>query len=155
MRKLLPLSTAHAGLAAALHEPVFRNGWDEAAFGALLGQPGVFGFVAADDGAEPEGFILVRAAADEAEILTLAVRASARRRGAGRALLQGAIRACREAGIARLFLEVGVGNAAAQALYQNAGFTRTATRVGYYPKGQMQKENGAPEDAAVMVLALD
>ena len=67
---------------AAIHAEAFdRPGdtpWSAAAFADLLIQAGVFAVEAAD------GFILMRAVADEAEILTLAVRPAGRRRGAGR-----------------------------------------------------------------------
>ena len=94
----------------------------------LLAMPGVFGFI---DGRG--GFILVRAAGGEAEILTLAVEPSARRRGLGRALLDQALAAT--AG-SPLFLEVAADNAVARALYGAAGFTECGRRTGYYGAGR-------------------
>ena len=62
---------------AALHATAFDAPWNAAAFSVLLSGPGVFAIESAD------GFILMRAVADEAEILTLAVRPDARGRGEG------------------------------------------------------------------------
>jgi ribosomal protein S18 acetylase RimI-like enzyme len=54
----------------------------------------------------------------------LYVRQRARSRGVGRGLLQAAVAYARELGAARVVLETGVDNAAAQALYAAAGWTR-------------------------------
>ena len=72
----------------------------------MLASPGTFAFCHED------GFVVVRAAADEAEILTLAVRPGARGKGLGRALLQAAIDKARALGAATVFLEVGADNPA-------------------------------------------
>ena len=67
---------------AAIHAEAFGGAaWSADAFADLLGQTGVFAAESAD------GFILMRVVADEAEILTLAVRPSARRGGQGAGLV--------------------------------------------------------------------
>ena len=108
--------TATAARLAALHATAFPAPWDASAFEVLLDQTGVFVLE------QPDGFILIRGVADEAEILTLAVRPSARRQGLGARLVGegGAVAATR--GATRLFLEVADDNAAALALYARAGF---------------------------------
>ncbi len=78
-----------------------------------------------------DGFILVREAAGEAEILTLAVAPRARRQGLGRTLVDAAIA---RLGSADLFLEVAADNIAAIALYQQNGFTQAGVRRGYYAR---------------------
>jgi ribosomal-protein-alanine N-acetyltransferase len=88
-----------------------------------------------------DGFILVREAAGEAEILTLAVAPRARRQGLGRALVDAAIA---RLGPAELFLEVAADNHAAIALYQQAGFAQAGVRRGYYARS-----NGA-EDGLIL-----
>ena len=65
---------------AALHAAAFTDAWRESAIRDLFATPGVFALTV------PEGFILARAAGDEAEILTLAVAPAARRKGIARAL---------------------------------------------------------------------
>ena len=121
---------AEATELAALHARAFDAPWSAAEFAQLLDGPGVFAI------AEPDGFILIRVVADEAEILTLAVRPEARGAGLGGRLVgQGAVRAA-QAGARRLFLEVAETNAAARALYARAGFAQIGHRKGYYDGGR-------------------
>ena len=78
------------------------------------------------------GFVLVRRAADEAEILTIAVRTGQRGRGYGRLLMEEALRRLYRDRVAACFLEVDRGNAAALALYRKLGFAEVGRRKGYY-----------------------
>lgn len=134
---------ADAPALAALHEAAFEAGerWDAAAIGVLLGMPGVFGLHI--PGA---GFVLARVAADEAEILTLAVIPTARRQGHAGALLAGAMAAALLRGAGTMFLEVSDRNAAARGLYAQAGFAEAGRRRHYYADGA---------DALVLRRALD
>jgi ribosomal-protein-alanine N-acetyltransferase len=111
-----------------------------------LASPGVAGWLlqSAD---QAIGFALCRVAADEAELLTIAVRADQRRRGAGRALLAAVTAHARAAGARSLFLEVGADNPAALALYGQAAFQAVGSRKAYYQRGR-----GAAADAVVMRL---
>jgi len=113
---------------ATVHATAFERPWDAAAFASLLAQPGVVAL------GEEDGFILIRSVLDEAEILTLAVRPEARRRGYGRSLVEASARHARAVGADRLYLEVAEDNAAALALYQATGFTVTGRRPGYYAR---------------------
>lgn len=97
----------------------------------------------------PDGFALGRAVADEAELLTIAVRPEARRKGAGRALVAAFLAEARRRGAARAFLEVADDNGAAIGLYRSAGFAETGRRAGYYGRG------AAPVDAVLLACALD
>lgn len=128
---------------AALHAQAFDAFWDAAAFSALLDQPGVSAL------AEDDGFILVRIVADEAEILTLAVRPAARRSGLGGRLVLAAAAAAAESGAARMFLEVADDNVAARALYARAGFVEAGRRPGYYAR-----PDGSRRDALLLALNL-
>ena len=131
---------AEAAALAALHRAAFpAEAWDAPAIAALLALPG--GFALRGEG----GFLLARLAADEAEILTLAVIPAARRAGLGRALVEGACAFAGAQGARAMFLEVGEDNAAALALYAAAGFERVGGRRGYYGPGR---------DAAVLRRAL-
>jgi Fur family ferric uptake transcriptional regulator len=123
----------HPAVLAALHAQAFEASWDEAAFSALLAGPGVFAVMAVE-GDAPVGFILCRAAAGEAEILTLATAPAHRRRGVGAALAEAAIVRVRSMGATALFLEVAEDNAAAIALYEGQGFVRVGRRPGYYAR---------------------
>lgn len=128
---------------AALHAAAFAAPWDAAALAALLDQDGVFVLEA------PDGFILMRVVADEAEILTLAVHPDARRRGLGARLVREGGIAAAARGARRLFLEVAEGNVAALALYARAGFDGAGRRPGYYAR-----PGGDREDALILARNL-
>jgi len=129
---LVAATPAHAAAMALLHSHAFppRERWGADAIGLQLGLPGAFGWIMHD-----AGMILARVAADEAEVLTLAVDPAARRRGIGRALLRQGLATARERGAATMFLEVASRNAPAQALYAGEDFTIIGIRPGYYPGG--------------------
>ena len=127
---------------ALIHAEAVEESWDEAAFAALLSRPGAI------CEAEERGFALLSVAADEAELLMLATRPAARRRGvAGRLLGAGLARAA-AAGARRCFLEVAEDNAAAISLYLAHDYAMTGRRRGYYARA------GHRVDALVMVKEL-
>lgn len=134
---LRPATAADAARLAALHVPCFpEDPWPATAMSTLLESPGVLGLIAdGDGGGQARGFILCRLAADEGEVLTLAVLPAARRRGVGSLLLGGALAWARGYGVVKLFLEVAEDNSAARALYGAAGFTPVGRRPGYYRRG--------------------
>jgi len=113
---------------ARLHAACFDAAWPETAFAALLSQGGVWALT------EVDGFILLRVAADEAEILTLAVEPTARRIGVGSRLLDQALSRAARQGATRAFLEVAADNIAAQRLYASAGFSEVGRRSSYYAR---------------------
>jgi [ribosomal protein S18]-alanine N-acetyltransferase len=119
---------------AQLHSACFPEApWSRGALALLLAQPETVAFLA-EDARGLLGFILLRRAADEAEVLSLGVARQARRRGlAGRLLAEG----CAWLGpaAARLFLEVAADNAAALALYRSLGFRAVGRREKYYADG--------------------
>src|SRR5690606_10958992 len=109
--------------------------WSGAEFSDLLGQDTVFGFAAREIGrrdAKPVGFVLARVAADEGEILTVAVARSHRRRGIGWLLMDAVLRRLHSDRAQSLFLEVDETNAAAIALYRRLGFHEVGKRPAYY-----------------------
>jgi ribosomal-protein-alanine N-acetyltransferase len=120
---------------AALHGRSFSTPrpWAEAEFAQLVADPLVFLLVEGD-----AGFLLGRAVAGEAELLTLAVAPEARRRGLGYRLVARFLYQARLRGAGTAFLEVAADNAPALALYSRAGFVEAGRRRGYYrtPQGQ-------------------
>lgn len=131
---------------ARLHAAAFEAPWDAQHLTTLLAGPGVFAQIAeGDDG--PIGFILARMAADEAEILTLAVEPQHWRQGVGSSLLTGAVSAAAAFGARSLFLEVAAENTEALGLYRQRGFVAVGHRKGYYDRGAA--------DAVVMRLDLN
>lgn len=140
----------HAALVSALRAECFTDGgWSAESVATLLGTPGTLALIAEIAG-EPAGFMLSRAAADEAEILTIGVPPSLRRNGIAGRLLDTALRRLRAAGIGRVFLEVAVGNRAALALYASRGFREVGRRPGYYARS-----GSSAEDALVLSLGLN
>lgn len=123
---------AHAAALAAIHHEAFPPGqrWGPDAMVLQLELPGVFVLYDARG-----AMVMARIAADEAEILTLAVRPAQRRQGLARALLEEAARLCAAHGATALFLEVATRNQAARALYAAHGFEQVGRRRGYYADG--------------------
>ncbi len=138
---------ADAPAMAQVHAQAFDRPWGQAALEEVLAGEGVFALMAGND--DPDGFVVCRALAGEAEILTIAVAPQARRRGIAQALMVAALGAARACGAETAFLEVGVDNAPAVALYEGLGFERAGLRRGYYDRGQ-----AGHVDALVMRLDL-
>lgn len=112
---------------AAIHAQCFTEAWSRDAIAALLETPGTFALLVDDI-----GMIIVRAAADEAEILTLGVVLSERKAGLGTALVRAAAERASRAGARTMFLEVDARNEVARALYDGLGFRRVGERKAYY-----------------------
>ncbi|MDR3493096.1 MAG: GNAT family N-acetyltransferase [Ancalomicrobiaceae bacterium] len=121
---------------AAIHAACFAHDWNAEEIAALLRDGNVIGLVARRTGLfgrrRAIGFLLLRTAADEAEVLTIAVDPRRRRLGCGRKLLEAGLRRLYRDRIDALFLEVEAGNQPALALYRRLGFTQVGERRGYY-----------------------
>jgi ribosomal-protein-alanine N-acetyltransferase len=105
----------------------FGEAWTRSQLAGILPMAGV----------SPVGFSLVRAVADEAELLLLAVLPTHHRRGVGARLLDEFLKRARNDGIARVHLEVRDGNPAV-GMYHSAGFSPVGRRRNYYhaPNGK-------------------
>lgn len=127
-----PLVATQAPALAALHAAAFppAEAWGADAISLMLGLEGAYGL-----GLEGQGFILARAVAGEAEILTLAVAPEARRQGVAGALLRAAMIEAQYRDALVMFLEVSAANIAARGLYAGAGFTQVGLRRRYYADG--------------------
>ena len=135
---------ADAAALARIHKAGFPAFWTREDFAEYIRQPEVSAWMAGSG--DDSGFIVVRRADEEAEILTFAVAPAVRRQGIGRALLEHSMTDLRRRGVAILFLEVAAGNVAAEALYERMGFKRCGTRRNYYP----QNSEPVGKDAVVM-----
>ncbi|MBQ8473369.1 MAG: GNAT family N-acetyltransferase [Alphaproteobacteria bacterium] len=82
--------------------------------------------------ASQNGFIVYRAVADEAEIITIGVAPDARRTGIAAAMLGIIEGDLKKRGVKHIFLEVAADNAPARSLYQGNGYTEIGTRPKYY-----------------------
>jgi ribosomal-protein-alanine N-acetyltransferase len=134
--------------ASSIHRRCFEEmgerGWTRQEFAGLLAAPGVAGWLLDDS-----GVALCRVAAEEAELLTIAVLPEHRRAGAGLRLLEAATQWATDVGARTLFLEVGADNPAARALYDRAGFQVVGGRRGYYARG-----SAPAADAVILRLLL-
>jgi [ribosomal protein S18]-alanine N-acetyltransferase len=90
------------------------------------------------------GILIARAAADELEILNLAVAKSCRRRGVATKLVKFVLQAAHSAGATQAFLEVRASNQGGIALYTRLGFRFLGRRPNYY--------RNPVEDAALLVF---
>ncbi|RWR31759.1 GNAT family N-acetyltransferase [Sinirhodobacter populi] len=130
---------------AALHARCFTTPrpWSAAEFADLLASRFCFLLTA------PEGFLLGRVIAGEAELLTLAVDPDARRRGAGRRLMADFLRGAADRAADSAFLEVAEDNLPARALYAATGWQPAGRRRAYY-----RTAGGNHVDALVLRHAL-
>jgi len=94
----------------------------------------------------PRGFGILRWAADQGEVVNLAVAPAARGRGAGSILLESLLESARGLGLVSIFLEVRESNVVAIALYHSRGFRDVGVRRQYY--------SHPVEDARVLQLSL-
>jgi ribosomal-protein-alanine N-acetyltransferase len=133
-----------------LHAERFYQGWGDGEFHSLMSQSTVFGYTARPNNGTTGlgGFVLVREAAGEAEILTVAVSNKYPRQGLGWRLMLAALRETRGRGAQTMFLEVDDGNSAALNLYHKLGFRKVAERKGYYAAADGQK-------STALVMRLD
>jgi ribosomal-protein-alanine N-acetyltransferase len=117
-------------LMGAAFDPLYGEAWTRSQGLGVLALSGVRLTLALVDEV-PAGFALVRAVADEAELLLLAVAPAFRRRGVGTALLRFVVGEAKAGGIADLHLEVRAGNDAV-GLYHAHGFAKVGERRAYY-----------------------
>jgi len=145
MARLVIPDAGTAERLAAIARDAFDDlgvGWSTADFIALGGPPRAA--LIADDACRA-GVLILRMAADEAEILNFGVVPAARRRGLGRELMAAAESLARQHAVARIFLEVAADNLPARQLYAECGFTEQARRKRYY-----LRPDGSRVDALVL-----
>ncbi|MGF6254003.1 GNAT family N-acetyltransferase [Ensifer sp. LBL] len=149
---IFPLEEADLIAAAALHRQRFASPWSDGEIHALLVQETVFGFVARQTNGSFRpafgGFVLSRAVAGEAEILTIGVEPRYARSGLGWRLMQAAMREALVKGSEALFLEVDETNQPAIGLYRKLGFNKVGERRAYY-------HDKAGQRTAALVMRLD
>jgi ribosomal-protein-alanine N-acetyltransferase len=129
----------------AAFPPCFGEAWTRSQCAGILPMHGV-SLTLAEQGGQLVGFALVRAVADEAELLLLAVDPTEQRRGIGQVLLDDFIAHALVSGRHRLHLEVRDGNPAI-ALYRDSGFAPAGRRRNYY-----QGADGTAFDAVTLIL---
>ena len=119
-------------------DPVFGEAWNRRQISDALVLPSTHALLVDGNGAltdgsesEPAGFVLSRHAADEEELLLIAVMPQYRARGLGQALIDALFEAAASRGVANVFLEMRRGNPAVH-LYHKVGFEPVGERPNYY-----------------------
>jgi len=114
----------------AIELQVFADPWSLRDFRDCLTSDATFLVAQTTEGVA--GYLVALDAADEGEILNLAVAPGGRRHGIGRALVDQALETLAERGVRQVYLEVRDSNAAARALYATHGFHEVGRRAQYY-----------------------
>ena len=82
------------------------------------------------------GYCIFMTAADEGEILRIAINHKIRKAGLGKKLLLASIEEMEKSGANEIFLEVRASNESAIALYESVGFSEIGIRKSYYDNGE-------------------
>jgi [ribosomal protein S18]-alanine N-acetyltransferase len=114
-----------------LHGESFHRGWGEGEFDTMLTERNTL-VHRLRLGRKVIGFAVSRMAADEAEILSIAIDAGQRGRGLSRDLLLTHLGHLAGRGVRSIFLEVEENNQPARRLYEWAGFRIIGRREQYY-----------------------
>ena len=139
-----PASLRDAPALAQIHAASFHRGWGEGEFESMLTERNTL-VHRLRMGRKTIGFSVSRMAADEAEILSIAVAESHRGRGLSNNLLLTHLGHLAGRGIRTVFLEVEENNQPARRLYERAGFAVVGRRERYY-----RQSGGEPLNALLM-----
>ena len=139
-----PATPRDAWRLAQLHAASFHRGWGEAEFEQMLRENNTLVHRLRLRRAII-GFAVSRIAADEAEILSIAVAPGQRGRGLSRELFLTHLGHLAGRGVRTVFLEVEENNAPARRLYDRAGFAVAGRRERYY-----KEADGVELNALVM-----
>ena len=123
----------------AAFDPAFGEAWNRRQIADALAMPNTHALVIDKDGEpidgdrsdQPAGFVLTRHAADEEELLLIAVIPECRQRGLGARLIDRLFASARARGTSKVFLEMRRGNPA-ERLYHKKGFEPIGERPNYY-----------------------
>jgi ribosomal-protein-alanine N-acetyltransferase len=130
----------------AIERASYTHPWTEASLRSALGEAAGTRVAVLRSRREPWAYCVSQRAADEVQVLNLAVHPEHRRQGLGRLLLAIVLQSARRQGARTAWLEVRQSNAPALALYGSAGFEQRGVRRGYYESPR--------EDALLLGLPL-
>jgi [ribosomal protein S18]-alanine N-acetyltransferase len=136
---LVPMTTAHIDLLMPYERAMFGpEAWTARGYRDELADATNRHYVAVEDAARSLlGWAGVLVIGDTAQILTVGVVPSARRRGLARLMLAGLYAEAVDRGAVEMMLEVRVDNESAQSLYRAERFVEIARRRGYYDQGRV------------------
>jgi ribosomal-protein-alanine N-acetyltransferase len=135
-----PATIHDAARLAQLHGASFHRGWGETEFESMLAERNTL-LHRLRLGRRTIGFAVSRMAADEAEILSIAVDPVYRGRGLSRDLLLTHLGHLAGRGVRTIFLEVEENNQPARRLYERAGFAVVGRRERYYQQAGGEQLN--------------
>jgi [ribosomal protein S18]-alanine N-acetyltransferase len=144
---LRPMTEADLAAVLVLEQQLFgEEAWSRQMLqGELAEQPRSRHYLVSEQDGAVVGYAGLLVAAQQADVLTLAVACEHWGQGTGSALLEALLAEARRRGCTEVFLEVRTDNLRAQRLYRRYGFAEIGVRRGYY------QPSGA--DALVMRLA--
>jgi [ribosomal protein S18]-alanine N-acetyltransferase len=137
-------SRLDADILTSIHAEGFSHYWDASAFNDFFSTDGTQALIAYRE-SHPTGMVVYRVSGEQADIITIVVRAALRKQGIARALLACAMSGAKAMGAQAMFLDVEDGNIAALQLYLELGFTQINRRKLYY-----RQKDGSYTDALVM-----
>jgi ribosomal-protein-alanine N-acetyltransferase len=145
---IVPMSQAHIDELMPYEAELFGpEAWPASGYREELADRRHRWYVAAlDEGGALVGWAGIRIIGTDAEVLTIGVIPTARRRKVATTLLAALMGEARGRGGRQVFLEVRVDNLPARRLYQREGFAELGIRRGYYDNGRV--------DAVMMGRAL-
>ena len=144
MTVITKMAREHLEEVAEIEKIYFYDPWSVESLGLMLTDQAM-GIVALEDG-RVVGYAGMMCVLDEGQIINVAVRPEAKRRGIGRALMEQAEAYAKERGIVFLSLEVRESNIAARSLYSSLGWEERGIRKGFYSHPQ--------ENACVMTKSI-
>ncbi len=128
---IVPMSLTHTEQIAELEQQCFPDPWSLQSVQNELKNPLSTWLVAESDGTVL-GYVGAQTAADESDIMNLAVHPQYRRHALGQKLLSALQQVLTENGSAAITLEVRVSNLPAISLYEKLGFQTVGRRPNYY-----------------------
>lgn len=143
--RLRPVTSSDLEDILAIEKVSYRYPWTPRFFLQELRVPCARSLLGMING-KPVGYVIYWLLPSEIDIHNLAVHPDHRRQGIGRSLLQAVVDEAKHERRSRITLEVRKSNAAAQRLYESAGFVSQGIRKGYY------SDDG--EDAVIMALEI-
>lgn len=135
-----PASLRDAARLAQLHGASFHRGWGEGEFEVMLSERNTL-VHRLRRGRRVVGFAVSRMAADEAELLSIAIDSTQRGRGLSHDLLLTHLGHLAGRGVRKVFLEVEENNRPARRLYDWAGFEVVGRRERYYQQAGGEQLN--------------
>ncbi|MES2785243.1 MAG: ribosomal protein S18-alanine N-acetyltransferase [Pseudomonadota bacterium] len=142
-----PMTQARLGEIVAIEREAYEHPWTPGNFADTLRS----GYEAQVLTAKNQviGYFVAMKGVDEVHLLNITVRPERQGEGWGQVMLDALAIWSRGQGAQWLWLEVRVGNARAQRIYERHGYCRVGERRSYYPGAA-----GKREDAVVMSLKL-